>query len=291
MSRTQSVIYNEIQAEKATLSSLAALQPAADDAQTLANDLTSGSRVGIHRLIEWVISYVMMLHEQLWDAFKAWMIEQEATIHYGTAPWWHKSILAFQYGDSLQWTGSAYAYAAMNPANQIVKRCAIEDVAGEVRIKVAKLDGGGDPTPLTAGEANSLETYSKKIRPAGTILKIINLNTDLLQVHYTVYYDPLVMAADGSLISDSGTKPVEEAITSYLSDLPFNGVVNLTQLTDAIQQATGVNDPVLTDAKAKASTDSAWTDITVEWNTVAGYIKVDDAGYPLSATLNYIADV
>ena len=109
---------------------------------------------------------------------------------------------------------------------------------------------------------------------------------DLLKLFYKIYYNPLVLAPDGSLLSEASTFPVQNTINSFIKSLQFNGEFNLTALTDALQKTEGVVDPVLTSAEAKFGSYQ-YQPIVDFYVANAGYLKID-TDFPLSNTLTYI---
>lgn len=287
--RTLQEIYNSAIAEKNTLSSLTDLHPNIDSSQTLLSDLGSSSNVAVWRLMLWVMCFVTWWHEKLFYVHKQEIEDRANEIITGTARWYRDQALVFQYGDALAWNGSKFAYPTITTVNQIVKNAAVIEIGGQVRIKVAKHDGAGLPIPLTIPEQTALETYIGKVKFAGTNVAVINRDSDLLQFSIDVYYDPLVMNPDGSLILDPTTFPVHDALASYNQNLPFNGQFSVTEFTDAIQLAEGVVSPIvhLIEVSAAPNPFSVVTDFYV---AEAGHMKLNPST-PIASMINYIAYV
>lgn len=286
MARELTDIYDDLIAEKNAQPTLNGLQPAIDSSQTLLNDLTSSSRVARWRLFIWIVAVSIWAHERLWDIAKVEMQAIADASHPGTVPWYQAEALKFQYGDALVDIDGVFQYASIDPTLQIIARSAcIEGNGSLVLLKVAKLDGA-DVVPLTAPELVSFNAYIDEIKMAGTLLNVLTDVPDLLRVKYDIYYDPLVLNADGSLILDASVFPVEDAINNKLSNLPFNGSMVLTELTDAIQLANGVDNLDLQLATAKWGAFPHAT-INVEYDTHAGHIKIDPT-YPLASEITYI---
>jgi hypothetical protein len=288
MARTINEIYDQMVAEKQTASSLNGLQPSTDNATNLLSDLSTSSKVAIWRLLFYVTAVAIWILEKLFDVFKEEVTEIANRAYTGTVLWYQQICFDFQYGDTLTWNGNNYEYAVIDPAKQIIKRAAVVDIGGQIVIKVAKLSGT-TPTPLTAGELTSFSVYMKNVKFAGTNMSIISRVADLLKISYDVVYDPLVLKPTGESIINTGVFPVEDAINNYISNLPFNGTLNLTKLTDEIQKAEGVVDPIINYAEAKYGTLSYVT-IVNNYNANAGHMAID-AAFPLSSTINYIANV
>lgn len=286
MARQLTDIYDALALEKSTQQQLTGLEPNIDSSQQLLADLDTPSRVARWRLFLWVVATSIWVHEKLWDIFKAEVDAIVASAHPGTPKWYVAQALKFQMGYALVDIDGVFQYPVEVPAAQIVKRAAIVESNGLSVLKVAK-EVSGSIVPLTVGELNAFTAYIDDIRFAGCLINIITDVPDSLRVAYDVYYDPLVLAPNGSLLLDAGTFPVEDAINAFVSELPFNGQLVLTHMTDAVQQAAGVVNPILTDAQAWWGA-FAPAPINVLYVAHAGHMAID-AGSPLSATINYIA--
>lgn len=289
MARQLTEIYDSAINEKESMSTLNDLQPNIDSSQTLLNDLTSTSKVAKWRLIIWICCFVAWIQELLFDEHKTEVEARAAELITGTPLWYRDQCLVFQYGDDLVWNGKKYVYDPIDENNQIVDLAAVIEQGGQVRLKVAKLDGGGLPTPLSAPELASFNAYIQQIKFAGTNIAVISKDGDDFKLAMNIYYDPLVMASDGSLISDPGTFPVEDAIIGYLQSLPFNGQMDLNQLVDAVQISEGVVSPFLLSADARAL-PAVYAPVNDFYLAEAGYLRIDPT-LVLSDMLTYIANV
>jgi uncharacterized membrane protein len=275
-------------AEKNNQPTLAALQPVIDDEQTLLSDLTSASKVAIWRLWLYITAVAIYVHETLWDLFRAEVEEIAASAIPGTARWYRDQTLNFQYGDALQWINNKWQYAVIDPTKRIIKRAAVVEIGGQVRVKVAKITGV-NVVPLSTPELNAFDAYLNQIKFAGTNTAVISRLPDKLKVYYKVYYDPLVLSASGELLSNPGKYPVIDAITDYIANLPFNGDLVLTNLTDAVQSATGVVDPILQSAEATYGA-LPYSAIVELYNPDAGHMIIDPV-FPLTSTITYVPNV
>jgi len=290
MARTIQEVYDALIAEKETFSSLDALEPKPDDSQTFLDDLSSPSKVAIWRLYFWVCAFGIHIMEILFDNHTQQILDLGDSLITGTAAWLRDRSFEFQFGDTLVYNpdNGAFEYPVIDETKQIIKRASVIEVGNQVIVKVAKEDLSGDPEKLTVSEKNSFDAYMLAIKFAGTNIAIKSEDADLLKIFYDVHYDPLVLKADGESILNPGTFPVEDAINNFVSNLPFNGILNLTELTDAVQLAAGVKDPVLTLAEAKFGA-LPYETINREYVADAGYMAVDPA-FPLDSTLTYIPE-
>ncbi len=286
MARSITEIYDSMIAEKQNMATLQQLQPHIDNHQTLLNDLTSQSKVAVWRLFYFTIAVAIWSVEKLFDLHKEEVQELIQSAIPGTKEWYRQQALLFQYGDNLIWQDNKFKYPENHPDKQVVKHAAVVEQNGIVIIKTATENNTGERIPLDTLQFSAFQSYMKKIKFAGTKINFINDLPDKLQIYYRVYYDPLVMQPDGSLIDNPNTKPVEEAILNYIKNLPFNGRLNITALTDVIQKAEGVIDPVFEQAHAQYGT-YPYQPIIDNYTAHAGYMKIDDL-YPLSDTITYV---
>lgn len=281
MARSITEIYDSIIAEKQSMSSLNALQPAMDSSQNLLSDLTSSSKVAVWRLWAFITAVAINVFEVILDQHTE-AIELRATqIPTGTANWHHEQSLLFQFGDTLTWDGLQFVYPVITPANQIVKLASVVDQGFQVRIKAAKLSGGL-PVALSAPELSSFQGYWSQKRFAGTAMIITSEFGDDLKVDYFIKYDPLILDATGALLSNPAIFPVEDAIEDYIQNLSFDGVLSLMSMTDVVQLASGVLDVTLNDAQAKFGA-LPYSPINKEYLPDAGYLILDKP----NSTLTY----
>lgn len=285
MARTIQEIYDEMITEKVTMVQLNTLEPNIDNAQTLLSDLTTSSKVAIWRLMFFTLAVGIWTLEKLFDEHKVWIEARAQELIVGTAIWYRTKALEYQHGDALVWSDPIYKYATVNEAVQIVKLASVNEVGGQVLIKVAKL-ASGEPAPLTVPELTAFQAYMQKIKFAGVNMSCISRDPDLLKIYYRVYVDPLLINSSGELISNTAIKPVEDAINNYCKGLPFNGVFSVTELTDKIQAATGVINPVFESGDAKYGTNP-YVALGDFYNPNAGYLKVDPV-FPLTTTITYL---
>lgn len=289
MSRTISEIYDALIVEKESNPALTTLSPAAGETATnLLAELTSGSRVAIWRLLLWIAAVGFWTLENLFDLHIEEIQLLGSQMITGTARWYWSKCFEYQHGDSLSYNATThrFEYATPNTAIQIVERAAVVDLSGLVKIKVAKLTSGL-PDPLDVGELASFTEYINLIKFAGTNVEVISLAADLFHVELTVVFDPLILLPTGESIANAGTFPVEDAVNNYIQNLPFDGILSLTELTDAIQSVSGVVNPVITLAEARPVSGSYSTiDPVTGYNASAGHLIVD-AGFPLNTSITY----
>lgn len=290
MALTVREYYDLIITEKQTFSSLVALQPNIDSSQQLLQDLSSTSRVAEWRLDLWIMAFVAFL---IITACERLAAETES----GTPAWYRRKALEFQYGDQLDTVNNRPQYPTVNAQNRIIKLAAIvEAVDGRIFVKVSKLQAG-NPVPLTAPEKTAFTEYTQRIKFAGTRITVVSQPADDLFIGYRVFVDSLQINTSGVRISD-GTRPVDDAINVFLAAMPYDGILHMDSLTDAIQRVDGVTHVVLLFAQAKPWYESAanYEDITADtaqkYNPEAGYLRVSTAtNETLIDTIEYLPAV
>ena len=257
------------------------------------SELTSSSRRSIWRLFAWVIAYIQSLFEQKTDLFKS---EIETIVDYSvpnTASWLQQKAFKFQYDavtpQVITLVDLVPTYPIVNEDLQIVSRCSVKaDLSNNVKIKVAKSE---PPVALTSGERSALQDYINVIGCAGINYLVSSGTSDKLYIQADIYYQGQYSA----IISDN----VISAIENYLSQLPFDGQLLVSDLERTIRQTTGVKDVVLKNVRARANGTALSSAsylvqsnavISRNWNTVAGYIVGETtASNTLADTLNFIA--
>jgi hypothetical protein len=264
---------------------------------TLGTTLTSTSKRAIYRLFAFIVATAINILEQLMDVFTTNVETIAATASPATPSWLQAQVFKFQYSatvpQTIQLTNFAPAYPVVDTTLQIITRCSVTTtVAGQVQVKVAK---GTTPTALASAELTALQAYINPpygIGIAGITYNITSGNSDKLYVQANIYYS----GEFSSVISAN----VITAINTYLSALPFNGKVKLSDLELAIREVTGVNDVLLTNVSARPDSVAFGSGtyliqdqktISRIWNTISGYIVPETTtGQDLSSTLTFIAE-
>ena len=267
-----------------------------DDAQAAESNLstlTNPSQTSIFNLEKDIVAEVTNLHEQLWDELRDDLEAQIAAAPPASPAWIQSQVLKFQYDATnpqvLQLINFAPRYPTIDTDLQIVTRCSVKtDLNKIVKIKVAKSD---PPTTLAALEYSSLTGYLNNIMPAGVGFDLVNLSGDRLYVNAEVFYN-------GEYTSSIQSN-VEAAINNYLANIPFDGLVRISELEDSIQAVPGVTDVKLKTIKARPNTTVLASAITIYdvittptnariWDTVSGWIISEDTvSNTLADTITY----
>jgi hypothetical protein len=261
---------------------------------TLGTLLTSTSKRAIYRLFTYIVAVAINTLEQLIDIFTASVEEIASKAAPATSAWLQNQILKFQYSATtpqvIQLIDFAPAYPIVDETLRIISRCSVStNLSSSVLIKVAT---GATPAALSAPQLSALQSYVSQIGIAGVNYSVTSDVSDKLYVQANVYY----LGQYSAVISAN----VVAAIEAYLSAIPFNGQVKITDIEDAITGVEGVTDVVLVNVRARGnSTAFASGSFLVQnqqtigrlWATVAGYIVGETtASNTLTDSLTFIPE-
>lgn len=236
MARTIAEIQAEMDAKQATETSL--------------SGLNSPSQSAIYTLWKYITSYAIFVHETFWDLFKTELETIVDNAPIGTNQWVRDQVFKFQYSATnpqvVQLVDFVPSYDPVDETLQIITRCSSTTLPSRlVSIKVAKNE---PPEALATAELNSLKGYLKEVGFAGVEYSVSSNAPDKLYLDATIYYD-------GQYASVIQTNVIA-AIDNYLATLPFDGIVYVSKLEDAIQSVTGVKDIVINNLAIRADSVS-----------------------------------
>lgn len=283
--------YNVIVTEKQSFASLNAYQPNIDSYQTLLVDLKSTSKVARWRLIAWCVAVCAYTVDVLLSLFRIEIATLIAAGKYGTLPWYTVMAKEFQYGDTLVWTGTEYAYPVIDETKKVIKRAAAKKAPGTVILKIANYVGGVN-TKLNTAQFAAAQVYFDLRTPPGIQVNLINADPDEIKSYVKVYVDPLLLnPANGESIASPGTFPAEAAAKAYIDSLndAFNGIFEVDKYINAIQAATGVTDAYWISGEGRSGTNP-YVAIIEQYEPYAGHMKIAVA-FPLNTTFTYLQDV
>lgn len=264
---------------------------------TLSPVLTSTSKRAIYRLLTFIVATAIAMLEQLIDIFKLSVETTAAAAAPASYSWLQAQVFQFQYSAVLpqivQFINFAPSYPIVDPTLQIITRCSITtSLSNSVLIKVAK---GVTPGPLSSPEIIALTAYINPpfgIGVAGINYVVSSKNSDKLYVQATIFYQ----GTYSSVIQLN----VINAINTFLSTLPFNGQMKISDLESAIRTVAGVNDIQFANVSARADAVSfgsgtflvqSGNELSRLWATDSGYIVNETtAGQDLANTLSFIAE-
>lgn len=202
----------------------------------------STSHRAIWLLWTYVIAVAIAIHEQLLDVYTATLESLLATLPAANRLWVQKKMFEFQYSATdpqvIQLIDAVPQYPVINENLRIITGCSVNStLPNEVEVKVVK---GNPYQALTTAEKNAAQDYINTIGIAGVNYNVISLNADTLFVTADVYYKGQYSAT----IQDIVLTSVENYLQS-LSTTDLQGVLKISDLENAIRNATGVTDVFL----------------------------------------------
>lgn len=241
------------------------------------------SQVSFIGVVISIVSWSQNIFEQLQDVYKA-QLESEIAIAPPAIPGWiQEKVFEFQYGDVVQLINFIAQYPVIDISKRIISQCSVlTDSNKNVQIKVAT---GSPPSALTGAEQIALNAYLQNIIPAGVQTQIISLTSDKIAIIASVYYN--------GQYADTIQATVIAALNTFLTTIPFDGIVKISAIEDAIQEVPGITDVVISQVNARPDSIpySGSTVVSKEWSTFAGYIiQETTAGHTFADTLTFIVD-
>lgn len=239
------------------------------------------SSVSIENVLFYVFACAVWAVEVLFDKHAAEVDSCIEQLEPHTLRWYVNKVKAFMYGYRLMEDTDRYDTSNMSETDiataQVVKYAVATEDETVVYIKVAGQTDDGKPCLLNKSQFAALKHYVNEIKDAGVSVQLRNEEADLIQINLVVYYDPTLMNENGE-ISD-GTKPVDAAVQSVITNLPFNGIFRNTDLLEAIKAIPAV---VVVDIdgahggiKAKARTADSYSAVVGYNRPYSGYYEID----------------
>ncbi|WP_321321483.1 hypothetical protein [Labilibaculum sp.] len=257
------------------------------------------SKVSLESIFFYIVAVSAWVLETLFDLHKAEVDETLETLMPHTARWYRNKAVAFQYGfdlleDSDEFDNTGYTDEQVETA-KIVKYSAVveSEVESRLIVKIATEAGSGELTPVTTEQFSAFIGYMAEVKDAGVRVTVINYLPDRLKLSLRIVRDPLVLDANGMHLINANY-PVNEAIQTFMKELPFNGKLSLQSLVDKLQTADGVSDLSLDLARTAwidADNYGDWSDINISTIPISGYFYVNldnDTEPETLSDINYV---
>jgi hypothetical protein len=251
------------------------------ESQTTLAELDSPSTVSIWRGWIYVFAVIINYFEQFLASFYLEIDSKIKTAIAGTEEWYALKAKEFQYGDPLQIINGQPSYALIDESKKIIKAASVstDRETGISTLKVAKLIGE-DFEKLSDSESIAFLAYLDKFGFAGSKVIGRSLPADLIRIFTQVQFNALYD------LSELKVK-VENAVKVYLKTIPFNGIIRVFDIMNAIKKVEGVVDVVVPIITLKPD-GGVFTTVSTSSLTNSGYAKIDPSN-PLSTSLTYIS--
>jgi len=278
MSKSIKEYYDQLNQVKANMSELDGYvvssdnNSTADETDQLVLDITSGSKVANWRLWLWIFAVGSWIIDTLFDRQKVDVTSIMAAKRPHTLRWYSEESKKFQFGYGLTWINNTWAYAVNDDNAKIIKYAAASERDGKVIIKVST-EANGVKHPLNTQQFNAFKAFWAKWKDAGVKLEFVNMAADNLKIDITIVRDRLVLNEDNSMVRNSASFPIKDALNHFANNLEFDGVVMISKLIDAVQAIEGVVDARCKHAYLKPN-GGVYTEIAMSSDTVSGYITI-----------------
>ncbi|MCY4418871.1 MAG: hypothetical protein OXB93_03380 [Cytophagales bacterium] len=241
------------------------------------------SRTSVWKYAKQVMAFAIQTLERMMDHHKEEIRKEIQTQKVGTHHWYFQKTLAFQYGDLLSVIDNEPRYLTLDPSKQIVKHAALsENAQGGLDIKVVKTDGRNDPVPLNMDEQSALLAYLNQIKFAGTKIRVISRPANLIGLKLQVEMDKQIFNSEGELLGQSGHYPVRDTMEKYLKNLPFDSILYISKLTDAIQALPGIEDVHFTETRFLNEETSSYEVFHRKLTAPAGHLALAESETQIS---------
>ena len=278
MARELEEIQASILQKKQETESLNALEVLTSAEKDSLSGLTSTSKVAIWRLWVFIMAFAIWTFESLLDVFEEQINALIALNKIHTPQWYRERVLEFQFGFEYNTLLGQYVNDGLETAeilaSQIINSASVEELAGRLKIKIAKRDSSQLLAPLEAEELAAFAVYIQKVKDAGTRLQIISRPPDDLRLQLEICFDPLVLNAQGERLDGTNDDPVGEAIDNYLYDLEFNGEFVIDELERTLKSVQGVKIAETEFASARFGTNE-FLEVDKTYISDAGYMVLD----------------
>ena len=255
-----------------------------DNANNLALDASSGSKVAKWRLWLWIVAVASWVIENIVGSGELTISAIVNSSRPHNLRWYEDQTRDWQYGHELVWLNDDHwGYATDDIATRLASGVsATETGNGEITIKVVK-EVGGVYTPLTTIELDSLTAFWTRWKDAGVHILLVSTIANELRITATVVRDRLILAADGTLLRDSSVDPLTAALADYMDAVPFNGVIRVTDIESAAKSAEGIKDFVITELAISDDGGNTYTTVDREVIPSSGFANISQ-----DSAFNYI---
>lgn len=223
---------------------------------TILSEVNSTSKTSLWRqflevvsVAYWAFVNVRDLHDKETDV----LIQEQKVPN---LRWYRNKALSFQYGfDVIEDTDVFKSTIQVNgvdkeatdeqiEASKLIKYCAVDRKVINNRASLIIKIAGEENGEIVQTSDEVKEALKKWFEvdgaaAAGDVITYINYKGDILSFSVDVYVNPLVLMSDGRHKINLNY-PVEDAIKTYLKNLPFNGEFDVQKFEAAILATEGV---------------------------------------------------
>ena len=223
---------------------------------TVLSEVNSASKTSLWRQFLEVVStayWAFVNVRDLHDKETDFLIQEQKVPN---QRWYRNKALSFQYGFDVETDSDVFkktiqvdgvdveATEEQIDASKVIKYCAVDrKVIANRASLIIKIAGeeNGEIIQTSDDVKEALEKWFEVdgAAAAGDVITYINYKGDILSFSVDVYVNPLVLMGDGRHKINLNY-PVEDAIKTYLKNLPFNGEFDVQKFEAAILATEGV---------------------------------------------------
>jgi hypothetical protein len=250
------------------------------------------SGVSVISIIIYIVAYAHYVLERIFDTHRSEVESIIADMKPHTLRWYGWVALRFRFGSDL--LPDSTEFNNLKPdktpktddeiaAEMIVRYVSVVFRNNKLLIKAATEDAAGNLQSLNPQQMTAFQTYMEKIKDAGVRLDFLSEPAENLKLNIDIYYNPLVLNADGSRVDGTNDTPVVTAIKNYLKNIRFDGMVILAHIVDELQKIEGITIPEITQAAYRYG-QLNWITFETKRQPISGYMIIDEQ----DINLNYI---
>ena len=223
---------------------------------TVLSEVNSASKTSLWRQFLEVVStayWAFVNVRDLHDKETDFLIQEQKVPN---QRWYRNKALSFQYGFDVEIDTDVFkttiqvdgvdveATEEQIEASKVIKYCAVDrKVIANRASLIIKIAGeeNGEIVQTSDDVKEALKKWFEEdgAAAAGDVITYINYKGDILSFSVDVYINPLVLMSDGRHKINLNY-PVEDAIKTYLKNLPFNGEFDVQKFEAAILATEGV---------------------------------------------------
>lgn len=200
------------------------------------------SKVAIESILIYIFSMATFILEKTMDSFRSAVDAKIASSYVASLPWYWQKVLEYQHGDAIEYLPSTYSfgYGLIDESKRIIKYAAVREVSDLTSCIIHILVAGAEKKAITSDQLTALTAYIQRIGAAGTKFDIQTDDAQQVGFKLSIVYDPVVLDTSGQLLKTPDSYPVNDAISAYLNNLEYGGVMSSTKLIDTICNVQGV---------------------------------------------------
>lgn len=242
------------------------------------------SKASIESILFYAIAFCTWFLETIFDTLTTDTHNYIATMKPHSLKWYANKALAYQHGFALHTDSDAFNNTGKTAEeieeSKVVKHAAVTEHVNAygrpyLRVKVAG-EENEDLAPLSPAQLSGVKGFFDRIKDAGVLINVESKAPDAIKMSWKIFFDPLLLDANGNRLDGSATDVGRAAIKQYLQRLPFNGIYALQKHEDFVQQVDGV---VLCPIQSATTKQAGWAEFQPVGTLItpnAGYLRFEN---------------